>query len=164
MKRITLTLLLLVLPMLPAACTTSPNTPDSPDTSKQATTEPAPAVFNSPSRSDRLIEHLADNSRHLTRLTPDYIYRRLHHRQDSKAISDAFDRLAPDDAEYRHHLEGPDDMPAHIKSVLTDTSLTIPVLDGAPDLGTWQAVYVIEHRARNHSRTLTVTFQGSFER
>ncbi|MCB1490927.1 MAG: secondary thiamine-phosphate synthase enzyme YjbQ [Rhodobiaceae bacterium] len=79
-------------------------------------------------------------------------------------LSDAFDRLAPDDAEYRHHLEGPDDMPAHIKSVLTDTSLTIPVLDGAPDLGTWQAVYVIEHRARNHSRTLTVTFQGSFER
>ncbi|MEZ6192006.1 MAG: hypothetical protein R3C45_12070 [Phycisphaerales bacterium] len=102
MKRITLTLLLLVLPMLPAACTTSPNTPDSPDTSKQATTEPAPAVFNSPSRSDRLIEHLADNSRHLTRLTPDYIYRRLHHRQDSKTICDAFDRMLVADVPDAH--------------------------------------------------------------
>ena len=79
-------------------------------------------------------------------------------------LADALARLAPEGAGYRHTMEGPDDMPAHIKSVLTDTSLTIPVLDGAPDLGTWQAVYVIEHRARNHSRTLTVTFQGSFER
>lgn len=102
MKRITLTLLLLILPMLPAACTTSPDTPDTPGTSQQPATEPAPAVFNSPSRSDTLIEHLADNSRHLTRLTPDYIYKRLHHRQDSKAISDAFDRMLVADVPDAH--------------------------------------------------------------
>ncbi len=79
-------------------------------------------------------------------------------------LLDALDRLAPQGAGYRHSMEGPDDMPAHVKSALTATSLVIPVLDGALDLGTWQAVYVIEHRASNHTRTVTLTYQGGFKR
>jgi secondary thiamine-phosphate synthase enzyme len=55
--------------------------------------------------------------------------------------------LAPEDALYTHVEEGPDDMPSHIKSMLTDVSLSIPVMDGRLTLGTWQGVYVIEHRA-----------------
>ena len=55
--------------------------------------------------------------------------------------------LAPEDALYTHVEEGPDDMPSHTKSMLTDVSLSIPVMDGRLTLGTWQGVYVIEHRA-----------------
>src|SRR5215217_9349940 len=58
-----------------------------------------------------------------------------------------FDRAVPDGAPYfRHTLEGPDDMPAHIKSALTGSSLTLPVRDGRPALGTWQGIYLCEHR------------------
>jgi len=66
--------------------------------------------------------------------------------------------LAPDgDRRYRHTAEGPDDMSAHVKSALTQTSLTIPVADGRLDLGTWQGVFVWEHRTRGHRRTVTIT-------
>jgi secondary thiamine-phosphate synthase enzyme len=61
--------------------------------------------------------------------------------------------LAPEDALYTHVEEGPDDMPSHIKSMLTDVSLSIPVMDGRLTLGTWQGVYVIEHRAATHGAT-----------
>lgn len=71
------------------------------------------------------------------------------------------DDLAPDgDPRYRHTAEGPDDMPAHVKSALTQTSLFIPVDEGRLDLGTWQGVFVWEHRHRPHKRRLTVTIQG----
>jgi secondary thiamine-phosphate synthase enzyme len=76
-------------------------------------------------------------------------------------LMDALSTLAPAEAPYRHHVEGPDDMPAHIKAVLTSTCLTIPVMGGRMTLGTWQAAYVIEHRARAHQRTLTVHFTGT---
>ena len=76
-------------------------------------------------------------------------------------LMDALSALAPAEAPYRHHLEGPDDMPAHIKAVLTSTSLTVPVMGGHMTLGTWQAIYVIEHRARPHQRSLTVHFAGT---
>ena len=69
--------------------------------------------------------------------------------------------LAPEDALYTHVEEGPDDMPSHIKSMLTDVSLSIPVMDGRPTLGTWQGVYVIEHRAAPHERNLALSFIGS---
>lgn len=70
-------------------------------------------------------------------------------------------RLVPeDDALYRHTTEGPDDMPAHIKSALTATQLSIPIVDGALALGTWQAVYVFEHRAVPHTRELVLHLVG----
>lgn len=73
----------------------------------------------------------------------------------------AFDRFAPRNAGYRHSSEGPDDMPSHIKSMITSTSLTIPVANGEALLGTWQAVYLIEHRDRPRSRTLVLHYQGT---
>ena len=70
-------------------------------------------------------------------------------------------RLAPEgDALYRHTAEGPDDMPAHVRSVLTSTTLSIPVVDGAPALGTWQGVYLWEHRRAPHRRTIAAHLLG----
>jgi secondary thiamine-phosphate synthase enzyme len=72
-----------------------------------------------------------------------------------------FDRVVPDGAEYfRHTLEGDDDMPAHIKSSLTGSSLTIPVSDGRLALGTWQGIYLCEHRDDGGPRRLTLTLWG----
>ncbi len=70
-------------------------------------------------------------------------------------------RLAPSDGGWRHTVEGPDDMPAHIKTMLTCTSLQIPVIGGLLALGTWQAIYLIEHRTRPHSREIVMQFMGS---
>jgi secondary thiamine-phosphate synthase enzyme len=70
-------------------------------------------------------------------------------------------RLAPADGGWRHTVEGPDDMPAHIKTMLTCTNLQIPVIGGSLALGTWQAIYLIEHRARPHSREVVMQFMGS---
>jgi len=61
---------------------------------------------------------------------------------------------------YRHSSEGPDDMPAHIRSALTNVSLSVPVLDGRPALGTWQGVYLFEHRARPHQRRVVLHLSG----
>ena len=70
-------------------------------------------------------------------------------------------KLVPDgDAMFRHTAEGPDDMPAHVRSVLTDASITIPVNDGCCLLGTWQGVYLWEHRHHPHRRKVTVTIYG----
>ncbi|HEY0234208.1 MAG TPA: secondary thiamine-phosphate synthase enzyme YjbQ [Afipia sp.] len=71
------------------------------------------------------------------------------------------DRLAPEDGGWVHDSEGPDDMPAHIKTMLTASSLTIPVIDGAMALGTWQGIYLIEHRARPHRREIVLQFIGA---
>jgi len=69
-----------------------------------------------------------------------------------------FDRLVPRDAPYfRHTTEGPDDMPSHIRSVLSDTSMTIPVEGGDLALGTWQGVYLFEHRDATPARSIVVT-------
>jgi secondary thiamine-phosphate synthase enzyme len=75
-------------------------------------------------------------------------------------LTTALDRLAPEHAGWSHDTEGPDDMPAHIKTMLTATSLQIPVLDGDLALGTWQAIYLIEHRARPHRREIVLQFSG----
>lgn len=73
-----------------------------------------------------------------------------------------FETLAPRNApHYEHTLEGPDDMPAHIKSVLIGSSLTVPVSDGALALGTWQGIYLCEHRDRGGPRTVVATLQGT---
>ncbi|HEY5131617.1 MAG TPA: secondary thiamine-phosphate synthase enzyme YjbQ [Bradyrhizobium sp.] len=73
----------------------------------------------------------------------------------------ALDRLAPADAGWSHDSEGPDDMPAHVKTMLTATSLHIPVLKGELALGTWQAIYLIEHRTRPHRREIVLQFAGA---
>ena len=76
-------------------------------------------------------------------------------------LSDALDGLAPRDAGYRHDAEGPDDMPAHVRSMLTAASLSVPVRGGRMHLGTWQAVYLIEHRDRPHERSLSLSYVGN---
>ncbi|HTA99563.1 MAG TPA: secondary thiamine-phosphate synthase enzyme YjbQ [Bradyrhizobium sp.] len=76
-------------------------------------------------------------------------------------LATALDRLAPENAGWRHDSEGPDDMPAHVKTMLTATSLQIPVLAGELALGTWQAIYLIEHRARPHAREIVLQFIGT---
>ena len=68
-----------------------------------------------------------------------------------------FDRLAPEnDPDYTHTSEGPDDMPSHLKAAVTRTSETLPIKDGRLDLGTWQGVFIFEHRTRPHERTISV--------
>ena len=81
---------------------------------------------------------------------------------DVRRDLDAFlRRLVPEDmALYRHNDEGPDDMPAHIKSMLTQTQLTIPVSDGRMQLGVWQGIFLLEHRAAPHQRSLILTLVG----
>ena len=73
----------------------------------------------------------------------------------------ALDRLAPREADYVHSTEGPDDMPAHIRTMLSGVSLSIPVVDGQMVLGTWQGVYLAEHRDRPHTRDLIVHLIGA---
>ncbi len=68
--------------------------------------------------------------------------------------------IAPEDFDYRHTVEGPDDMPAHVKSSLVGSSVTIPVRSGRLMLGTWQGIYLCEHRNRGASRRLVLTLQG----
>ena len=75
-------------------------------------------------------------------------------------LTSALDRLAPEHAGWTHDAEGPDDMPAHVKTMLTASSLHIPVLKGKLALGIWQAVYLIEHRARPHRREIVLQFTG----
>jgi len=73
----------------------------------------------------------------------------------------ALTRLAPADAGWVHDAEGPDDMPAHVKAMLTGVSLQIPVTGGSLALGTWQGIYLVEHRARPHRREIVLQFIGS---
>lgn len=76
-------------------------------------------------------------------------------------LTTALSRLAPENVAWTHDTEGPDDMPAHIKTMLTQTSLHVPVLDGKLALGTWQAIYLVEHRERPHRREIVLQFIGS---
>jgi len=75
-------------------------------------------------------------------------------------LTTALSRLAPENAGWVHDTEGPDDMPAHIKTMLTGTSLQVPVLNGRLTLGTWQAIYLIEHRKHPHQREVVLQFIG----
>ena len=78
-------------------------------------------------------------------------------RKDFETI---FSKLAPEDFPYVHNMEGKDDMPAHIRSALTSTSETIPVVNGKLSLGTWQGIYVWEHRGQSHGRVIMVSMVG----
>ena len=97
----------------------------------------------------------------------------IHHTSASLIISENADpavradlerfaaRLVPDgDKLFAHDDEGPDDMPAHVRSVLTQTSIGIPILDGKLELGVWQGLYLWEHRMAPHTRKVTVTILG----
>lgn len=76
-------------------------------------------------------------------------------------LTTALSHLAPENAGWTHDSEGPDDMPGHIKTMLTGTSLHIPVLNGKLALGTWQAIYLVEHRKRPHRREVVLQFVGA---
>ncbi len=83
---------------------------------------------------------------------------------DSDVQSDliaALDRLAPENAPWIHDAEGPDDMPAHVKAMLNGVSLHVPVVSARLALGTWQGIYLVEHRRRPHSREVVFQFIGS---
>jgi secondary thiamine-phosphate synthase enzyme len=76
-------------------------------------------------------------------------------------LQDYFERLAPEnDPRYRHTIEGPDDMPAHLRAALTATQISIPVIQGRPALGTWQGLYVFEHRRAPHRRRAVLHLLG----
>lgn len=76
-------------------------------------------------------------------------------------LTSVLEELAPYGRRWQHSIEGPDDMPAHVKSMLTSTSLSIPVTGGRMVLGTWQGIYLIEHRARPHRREVVLQFLGT---
>ncbi|MET0278046.1 MAG: secondary thiamine-phosphate synthase enzyme YjbQ [Pseudorhodoplanes sp.] len=76
-------------------------------------------------------------------------------------LTSALRHLAPRDFGWVHDAEGPDDMPAHVRAMLTGISLQIPVADGQMTLGTWQGIYLVEHRARPHRRQIVLQFTGS---
>jgi secondary thiamine-phosphate synthase enzyme len=76
-------------------------------------------------------------------------------------LRSALRTLAPEHTPWVHHMEGPDDMPAHVRTMLTGVSLQIPVVGGHLALGTWQGIYVVEHRARPHRRQIVLQFAGS---
>ena len=71
-----------------------------------------------------------------------------------------FEQLVPEDADYEHDDEGPDDMPSHIRMVLTRTSESVPIVDGKMELGTWQGIFLFEHRRDTHRRKVSVTIIG----
>ena len=73
----------------------------------------------------------------------------------------ALDRLAPADAPWIHDVEGPDDMPAHVKTMISGVSLHVPVIGGQLVLGAWQGIYLVEHRRAPHSREIVLQFVGS---
>ncbi len=75
-------------------------------------------------------------------------------------LETSFDALAPEDFGHRHTVEGPDDMPAHVKTSLLGSSLTVPVHDGRLSLGTWQGIHLCEHRNRGGRRKLVLTLHG----
>ena len=79
-------------------------------------------------------------------------------RRDMEAY---FARLAPESRNYEHDDEGPDDMPAHLRTALTGVQLSIPVIEGAPALGTWQGIYLFEHRTSPHRRSLALHLIGA---
>ncbi|MFK7819741.1 MAG: secondary thiamine-phosphate synthase enzyme YjbQ [Planctomycetaceae bacterium] len=78
-------------------------------------------------------------------------------------LESSFNAIAPEDFPYTHTCEGPDDMPAHVKASMLGSSVTVPIRHGRPVLGTWQGIFLCEHRDRASSRSLVLTLNGSTE-
>ncbi|KAJ2719050.1 hypothetical protein GGI07_005458 [Coemansia sp. Benny D115] len=81
-------------------------------------------------------------------------------REVREDLTMALDHMAPENLRYKHTDEGPDDMPGHVKSAVMGVSLDIPIRDGQLALGTWQGIYLCEHRAYQHRRSVVITMQG----
>lgn len=77
-------------------------------------------------------------------------------------LASSFDHLVPEQFPYRHTVEGPDDMPAHVKAAMLGSSVWVPIAEGRLCLGTWQGIYLCEHRNRGGSRRLVITLQGEW--
>jgi secondary thiamine-phosphate synthase enzyme len=77
-------------------------------------------------------------------------------------LESSFSAIAPEDFPYRHTAEGPDDMPAHVKAALLGSSVSVPITQGRLALGTWQGIYLCEHRDRASARSLVLTLYGQF--
>ena len=77
-------------------------------------------------------------------------------------LESSFDHLVPEQFPYRHTVEGPDDMPAHVKAAMLGSSVWVPIAEGRLCLGTWQGIYLCEHRNRGGSRCLVLTLQGEW--
>lgn len=75
-------------------------------------------------------------------------------------LESSFSAIAPEEFPYRHTIEGPDDMPAHVKAALLGSSVSVPISDGRPLLGVWQGIYLCEHRNRASGRSLVLTLHG----
>jgi secondary thiamine-phosphate synthase enzyme len=90
----------------------------------------------------------------------------INENADPDVVADlarSLDRLAPENFRYQHTVEGPDDMPGHIKATLTGVSLVVPVENGRLALGTWQGIFLCEHRRQGGRRRLLLTLQGEME-
>ena len=117
---------------------------------------------------DRVVEAMPE----ISRLQIGLLHVFIQHTSASLAINEnadpdvprdfemALGRIAPEDLPYAHTVEGPDDMPAHVKSILLGSSVSLPIHDGRPALGTWQGIYLCEHRNRASGRHLVLTLSG----
>jgi len=117
------------------------------------TTEVAKFVRDAGAREGAVTLFIRDTSASLT----------IQENADPSVLADlttALDALAPENAGWTHDTEGADDMPAHVKTMLTAASLQVPVQNGELTLGTWQAIYLIEHRSRPHRREIVLQFIG----
>lgn len=77
-------------------------------------------------------------------------------------LESSFSAIAPEDFPYIHTMEGPDDMPAHVKASMLGSSVSVPIHEGRPQLGTWQGIYLCEHRDHASGRSLVITLNGDF--
>lgn len=164
----------------PCACCPPANcyTPPPPATQPQPTMSwfQKPLTLPSKSRGSYLItDHITSSLPELKQYETGILHLFLQHTSAALSLnenwdeevredmSDALDRLAPEDKKgnlYRHSAEGPDDMPAHIKSALVGASVSVPITDGKLNMGTWQGIWYLEFRAGRHTRKVVATIQG----
>jgi secondary thiamine-phosphate synthase enzyme len=122
-----------------------------------------------------ITSHVAEALPGLSRLQVGLLHVFIQHTSASLVINEnadpdvpvdleaSFNAIAPEDFDYTHTIEGPDDMPAHVKSAMLGSSVTIPIRAGKLLLGTWQGIYLCEHRNRAGGRRLVLTLNGKFE-
>jgi len=119
-------------------------------------------------------DHVVDSLPELARVQVGLLHVFIQHTSASITINEnadsdvpldlesSFDHLAPERFPYRHTVEGPDDMPAHVKAAMLGSSVCVPIADGRLCLGTWQGIYLCEHRNRGGARKLVLTLQGEW--